>query len=99
MSRLGDEGIPCACEADILGALSMHACLLASGSPAGLADWNNLHHDDDELANVWHCGVFPASFAREQGPHGAARDHGGRPAAPAEAGRRHRASWWPSPAR
>ena len=26
MSRLGDEGVPCACEADILGAMSMHAC-------------------------------------------------------------------------
>ena len=64
MSRLGDEGIPCACEADILGAMSMHACLLASGSPAALADWNNLHSEDEELANVWHCGVFPASFGR-----------------------------------
>jgi L-fucose isomerase-like protein len=64
MSRLGDEGVPCACEADILGALSMHACLLASGNPAGLADWNNLHNDDEELANIWHCGVFPASFAQ-----------------------------------
>jgi L-fucose isomerase-like protein len=64
MSRLGDEGIPCACEADILGALSMHACLLASGTPAALADWNNLHHEDQDLANIWHCGVFPASFAR-----------------------------------
>lgn len=66
MSRLGDEGLPCACEADILGALSMHACLLASGTPAGLADWNNLHHTDPDLANIWHCGVFPASFARSQ---------------------------------
>ncbi len=64
MSRLGDEGVPCACEADILGTLSMHAALLASGAPAGLADWNNLAQDDDELANIWHCGVFPASFAK-----------------------------------
>ncbi len=64
MSRLGDEGTPCACEADIMGTLSMHAALLASGSPAGLADWNNLHNEDDELANMWHCGVFPASFAK-----------------------------------
>lgn len=64
MSRLGDEGIPCACESDMLGTLSMHAAILASGSPAGLADWNNLHNEDDELANIWHCGVFPASFAR-----------------------------------
>ena len=64
MSRLGDEGVPCACESDILGTLSMHACMLASGSPAGLADWNNLHNNDDELANIWHCGVFPKSFAK-----------------------------------
>ncbi|MCG3123283.1 MAG: hypothetical protein GIKADHBN_01694 [Phycisphaerales bacterium] len=64
MSRFGDEGIPSACEADIMGTMSMHAAMLASDSPAGLADWNNLHNDDDELANVWHCGVFPAAFAR-----------------------------------
>ncbi len=64
MSRFGDEGMPSACEADIMGTLSMHAAMLASDSPAGLADWNNVHNDDDELVNVWHCGVFPAAFAR-----------------------------------
>jgi L-fucose isomerase-like protein len=66
MSRLTDEGMPSACEADILGTLSMHASMLASGSAAALADWNNLHNEDDELVNVWHCGVFPASFARQR---------------------------------
>jgi L-fucose isomerase-like protein len=64
MSRFGDEGVPSACEADIMGTLSMHACMLASDTPAGLADWNNLHNDDPELVNVWHCGVFPAAFAK-----------------------------------
>ncbi len=64
MSRFGDEGMPSACEADIMGTMSMHASMLAANSPAGLADWNNLHNDDDELVNVWHCGVFPAAFAR-----------------------------------
>ncbi|MCC6426403.1 MAG: L-fucose/L-arabinose isomerase family protein [Phycisphaerales bacterium] len=64
MSRFGDEGVPSACEADIMGTMSMHAAMLASDSPAGLADWNNLHNDDDDLVNVWHCGVFPAAFAR-----------------------------------
>lgn len=63
MARLGDDGFPSACESDILGAMSMHACRLASGRAAALADWNNLHNEDDELVNVWHCGVFPASFA------------------------------------
>ncbi len=66
MSRFGDIGIPCACEADILGTLSMHAAMLASGEPAALADWNNLHNQDDELVNLWHCGVFPKAFAKSK---------------------------------
>lgn len=65
LSRLSDTGIPAACEADILGTLSMHACQLASTTPAALADWNNLHNNDDDLVNLWHCGVFPKSFAKE----------------------------------
>ncbi len=84
MSRLGDQNIAAACEADILGTLSMHACLLASGTPAALADWNNLHNEDDELVNVWHCGVFPRSFARSQPKlsiHGIIVSSGAAPAA------------------
>ncbi len=64
MGRLGDEGIPCACESDILGTLSMHALRLASGDSTALADWNNVHNDDPDLVNLWHCGVFPPSFAK-----------------------------------
>jgi L-fucose isomerase-like protein len=64
MSRFDDRGIPCACEADITGALSMHALQLASDCPSCLADWNNLHNDDPELVNCWHCGVFPMSWAK-----------------------------------
>ena len=64
MSRFDDRGIPCACEADMLGTLSMHALQLASGGPSCLADWNNLHNDDPELVNCWHCGVFPMSWAK-----------------------------------
>lgn len=64
MSRLNDSGIPCACEADMLGTLSMHALQLASGGPSCLADWNNLHNEDPELVNCWHCGVFPVSWAK-----------------------------------
>jgi L-fucose isomerase-like protein len=64
MSRLDDRGIPVACEADVMGALSMHALQLASGGPSCLADWNNLHNEDPELVNCWHCGVFPTSWAK-----------------------------------
>jgi L-fucose isomerase-like protein len=66
MSRLGDARMPAACESDILGTLSMHASMLAADQPAALADWNNLHDADDDLVNVWHCGVFPKSFAKTQ---------------------------------
>jgi len=66
MSRFDDRGVPCACEADIMGALSMHALQLASGGPSCLADWNNLHNDDPELVNCWHCGVFPTSWAKKR---------------------------------
>jgi L-fucose isomerase-like protein len=64
MGRFDDRGIPCACEADILGLLSMHALQLASGGPSCLADWNNLHNEDPELVNCWHCGVFPHTWAK-----------------------------------
>ena len=64
MGRFDDRGVPAACEADVMGALSMHALQLASGGPSCLADWNNLHNDDPELVNCWHCGVFPPSWAK-----------------------------------
>lgn len=64
LARMGDRGLPCACEADVLGALSMYALRLAADSPAALLDWNNLHNDDAELVNLWHCGVYPPSFAK-----------------------------------
>jgi L-fucose isomerase-like protein len=66
MSRLGNEGMPCACEADIVGLLSMHSLLLAAQMPAGLADWNNLSIDDPDVCNLWHCGVFPKALFGER---------------------------------
>jgi L-fucose isomerase-like protein len=65
MSRLSNTGLPAACEADVLGAASMHALQIASGTPAGLADWNNLHNEDDDLVNIWHCSAFAGCFAGE----------------------------------
>jgi len=66
LARVGEYGTAVACEADVLGALSMHALKLAADSPAGLFDWNNLHNDDPELANLWHCGVYPPSFGKQK---------------------------------
>jgi len=81
MGRLDDQGIPCACEADVMGALSMHALQLAGRGPSCLADWNNLHNDDPELVNCWHCGVFPTSWAKAKpvmGCHGILADTTGK---------------------
>ncbi|MBP6964934.1 MAG: L-fucose/L-arabinose isomerase family protein [Armatimonadetes bacterium] len=66
LARMGERGVPVACEADVLGALSMQALRLAADSPAALLDWNNLHNDDPELVNLWHCGVYPPSFGKEK---------------------------------
>ncbi|MFH1150090.1 MAG: hypothetical protein V1748_06430 [Actinomycetota bacterium] len=63
MSRLTERGIPCACEADMHGTLSMHLLSLVAGSPAGLADWNNRHVSRENVFSAWHCGVFPGSFS------------------------------------
>ena len=64
MSRLGEKGIPCACEADINGAVSMLALKLASESPSALVDWNNDYPGDEtgDRFVIFHCGVFPKSF-------------------------------------
>jgi len=66
LARIGERGIPCACEADVLGALSMYALRLAADSPSALLDWNNLHNDDHDLVNLWHCGVYPPSFGKSK---------------------------------
>jgi len=66
MARLGETGAPCACEADVVGALSMYALQLAADGPAALADWNNLHPNDPEVVNLWHCGVYPPSLLGER---------------------------------
>jgi len=83
MSRLTDLGLPAACEADIPGALSMHALQLASGHAAALADWNNRHNGDQNLVNLWHCGVFPKSLGQSRPKletHPILRDSGAVPA-------------------
>jgi L-fucose isomerase-like protein len=63
MARLTDRGVPCACEVDIHGTLSMHLLSAVADRPAGLADWNNRHVSRQDVFSAWHCGVFPPSFA------------------------------------
>lgn len=62
MAMLGEMGIPCACETDITGAVSMLALRLASGNAPAIADWNNNFAEDRNKCVCTHCGNFPRSF-------------------------------------
>ncbi|HOR00875.1 MAG TPA: fucose isomerase [Anaerolineae bacterium] len=62
MSMLSERMLPCACEADIAGAVAMHALNLASGRPGALVDWNNNYGDDPDRALVFHCSNLPRSL-------------------------------------
>lgn len=64
MSMLGDKLIPCACETDIAGAVSMYALTLASGRSSALLDWNNNFAEDRNKCVCTHCGNFPKSFVQ-----------------------------------
>jgi len=62
MSMMGEKGRPSACETDIMGALSMYALYLASGTPSGYLDWNNNYGDDRDKCLCTHCSNYPKSF-------------------------------------
>ncbi len=62
MSMMGEKGRPSACETDIMGALTMYALYLASGTPSGYLDWNNNYADDRDKCLCTHCSNYPKSF-------------------------------------
>jgi L-fucose isomerase-like protein len=68
MSMLSDSLLPAACEADVTGAISMLALVLASGQPAALVDWNNNYGDDPDKAVVFHCSNLPRTIMVDEKP-------------------------------
>ncbi len=62
MSMLSNSLIPCACEVDISGVLSMFALSLATREPAAIVDWNNNYADDLNKCVAQHCGNYPEGF-------------------------------------
>lgn len=62
MSMQSEKLVPSACEADVMGALSMRALALAAGSPAALVDWNNNVGDDPNRVVAFHCSNLPKSL-------------------------------------
>ncbi|MGI9347992.1 MAG: L-fucose/L-arabinose isomerase family protein [Gammaproteobacteria bacterium] len=61
MSALSGEGVPCACEADVYGALTARLLEEFANTPAFLADWVDCAADG--TAAFWHCGLAPLQMA------------------------------------
>ncbi len=61
VSMLGDAKIPCACEADVYGALSQLVLQAAAETPVFLADMVDIDIADN-TGVVWHCGQAPSSM-------------------------------------
>ncbi len=66
MSMLGEKMIPCACEVDISGVLSMYVLALAAGRPSALLDWNNNFGEDRNMCVCTHCSNYPKSFFKNE---------------------------------
>lgn len=64
---LTGQGLPVACETDVLGTIT--SCLLLGAArkekDVFLADITIRHPENDNAELFWHCGPFPASLARE----------------------------------
>lgn len=65
MSMMSEKLMPSACEVDITGVVTMYALQLASGTPAGLVDWNNNYENDPDKCVLFHCGNWANSFVSE----------------------------------
>lgn len=64
---LADEGLPCACETDINGAVTavMLQAAALNEKPHFFADITVRHPEKDNVELLWHCGPFPFSLAKD----------------------------------
>jgi L-fucose isomerase-like protein len=67
VSMMGEARVPCACEADVFGALTTLMLQNVAGAPVFLADLVDVDTADD-TAVVWHCGQAPVSMAAPSTP-------------------------------
>lgn len=65
VAMMGEARVPCACEADVYGALTQVALQKIADAPVFLVDLVDLDPADD-TAVVWHCGQAPLSMAGSQ---------------------------------
>ncbi len=64
-AMMGEARVPCACEADVYGALTQLILQEAAGEPVFLTDLVDMDGDDD-TGVVWHCGQAPLSMCDPQ---------------------------------
>jgi L-fucose isomerase-like protein len=62
VAMMGEARVPCACEADVYGALTSLLLQKVAGQPAFLTDLVDLD-ESDNTGVVWHCGQAPLSMA------------------------------------
>jgi L-fucose isomerase-like protein len=70
LGRLNDQGLITACEADLLGAVSMWAVYAAALGEAvpDFIDWTDLHPTQENVWLAWHCGNAAPSLAAPESP-------------------------------
>lgn len=61
VAQMGETRIPCACEADVYGALTQLILQDVTQAPVFLTDLVDMDADDDTSV-VWHCGQAPVSM-------------------------------------
>ena len=60
-AMLGEDGVPCACEADVYGALTQLVLQETAQAPVFLTDLVDIDAKDN-TGVVWHCGQAPLSM-------------------------------------
>jgi L-fucose isomerase-like protein len=60
-AMLGEARVPCACEADVMGALTQLVLMEVAQAPVFLTDLVDMDAADD-TGVVWHCGQAPLSM-------------------------------------
>lgn len=66
-AMMGEARVPCACEADVYGALTQLILLQAAQAPVFLTDLVDMDAATD-TGVVWHCGQAPLSMRDPEGP-------------------------------
>ncbi|MEM7473085.1 MAG: hypothetical protein AAF340_17185 [Pseudomonadota bacterium] len=65
VSMMGEARVPCACEADVYGAVTQAILQKVANAPVFLADLVDMDIEDD-TGVVWHCGQAPVSMTEDE---------------------------------